>query len=198
MHRGGLSLKTLAIASAASALATYLVPMIWRPGTIAAAAAMPVIVALISDALARPADRVREAGRLVKDVPRPALRRRERQEAGRRRLRLAVITGLIAFALVAVVLTTTELFAGSAVSSDQRTTLLGGDTSRAEEAPAPAVTPDPAEEEAAPAVPETEATPTPAPEATPQVAPETETAPEPGAPTPVPTPVPPGPATATP
>lgn len=180
-QRRGLSVKTLIIASAASALATYLVPMIWRPGTIAAAAAMPVIVALISEALSRPADHVRVAGRLV--VKAPALRRRERKEADRRRLRLAMITGLIAFVLVAVVLTTTELLAGGAVSSDQRTTLLGGtDTDAdAEEAEEPAGTPEPADEETVPAV---EPTPTPTPEATPEAAPETESQP---APTPTPT-----------
>lgn len=71
-NRGGLSVRTLAIASAASALATYLVPMIWQPGTIPAAAATPVIVALISEALSRPAEHVSHAGRLVR-VPRRRL-----------------------------------------------------------------------------------------------------------------------------
>ena len=199
--RGGLSVKTLVIASAAAALASYLVPMIWRPGTIPAAAAMPVIVALISEALSRPADHVRDAGRLV--VKAPALRRRERKEADRRRIRVALITGAIAFILVAVVLTTTELLAGGAVSSDQRTTLLGGtdtDAAATQERDEPAATPEPVEEEPVPAAPDAQATPTPAPEATPGAAPETGSppaatpAPEAPAPTPPTTPAPAAPA----
>lgn len=197
--RSGLSLKTLLIASAASATASFVVPMIWQPGTIPAAAAMPVIVALISDALSRPAERVREAGKLVR-VPRRN-RRRKLTETDRRRIRIALVTGLLAFGLVAVVLTVTELAAGGAVSSDRRTTLLGGGTPERESTPAPAspgVAPD--GDTASPTEPS--ATPTPVPEGTPSPAegqptpapapgtapPAPEPTPETGSPVPAPTP----------
>lgn len=197
--RGGLSLKTLMIASAASATASFVVPMIWQPGTIPAAAAMPVIVALISDALSRPAERVREAGKLVR-VPRRN-RRRELTETHRRRIRVAVITGLLAFALVAVVLTVSELAAGGAVTSDRRTTLLGGGTPEPESAPAPAA-PDTAPDGGTATPTDPSATPTPVPEATPTppegqpapaptpgtAPPAPEPAPETGSPVPAPTP----------
>ena len=158
-NRGGLSVRTLAIASAASALATYLVPMIWRPGTIPAAAATPVIVALISEALSRPAEHVSQAGRLVR-VPRSRFGRPELGPVARRRLRLAVVTGLLAFLVAAVVITVTELATGEAVSTDQRTTLLGGSVEPSEDEPdpAPGSAPD-SETPAAPAAPEATATP---------------------------------------
>jgi len=55
---GGLSPKTLVIAGAASAITTIIVPYFWRPGTLFAAAATPVIVALVTEALKRPVDTV--------------------------------------------------------------------------------------------------------------------------------------------
>ena len=175
--RGGLSVRTLAIASAASALATYLVPMIWRPGTIAAAAATPVIVALISEALSRPADHVSQAGRLVR-VPRRRFAIRELDPVARRRLRLAVVTGLLAFLVVAVVITTTELATGEAVSGGgHRTSLLGGEADSSEDGDEPASTPSPATETPTATAPE--ATFAPGAEATPEP-----TAPAAGEPTP--------------
>ena len=201
-NRGGLSVRTLAIASAASALATYLVPMIWRPGTIAAAAATPVIVALISEALSRPAVHVSQAGRLVR-VPRSRFSLRGLDEIGRRRLKLAVVTGLLAFLVAAVVITATELAAGEAVSSPQRTTLLGGKPKPERDQPTPATPQTTPGTQATPAEPEgtvdpdgeATPTPTPSPGATPTplpVAPEpTPAAPPPAAPqAPQPTPAP--------
>ena len=188
-NRGGLSLRTLAIASAASALATYLVPMIWRPGTIPAAAATPVIVALISEALSRPAEHVSQAGRLVR-VPRSRFGGRDLGPVARRRLRLAVVTGLLAFLVAAVVITVTELATGEAVSTDQRTTLLGGSTqpSEDEQDPAAGSAPD-AETPAAPTAPDATATPT---------EPVTPAVPAPDGDTPTPAPVAPGPSPAPP
>ncbi len=131
----GISLKTLAIASAASATATLVVPLIWRPGTLAAAAAMPVIVAVVTEMLNRPAERVTEAGRRVRELgPRLAtapvagadpfgLRSADRR---RRALRLAVITGVAAFVLVGAAWTLTELAAGGSVIGNERTTYFGG------------------------------------------------------------------------
>jgi hypothetical protein len=55
---GGLSVKTLLIAGAASAVAAFLIPVFWRPGTVFAAAMTPIIVALVSEAIRRPVDTV--------------------------------------------------------------------------------------------------------------------------------------------
>jgi hypothetical protein len=187
-NRGGLSVKTLAVASAASALATYLVPMIWRPGTIAAAAATPVIVALISEALSRPAEHVSQAGRLVR-VPRRRLSWRGLDPVTQGRLRLAVITGVLAFLVAAVVITTTELATGEAVSSDQRTTLLGGEPSRSDDEAEPAATPAPTAE--APATPGESPAATPEPGATPTPLAPPDSTPTPSVPSPQATPTPP-------
>lgn len=54
----GISAATLGIASAASALAAFVVHHLWGPGTVLSAAATPVIVALASEFLRRPAERV--------------------------------------------------------------------------------------------------------------------------------------------
>ena len=58
MKREGLSITTLLIAGASSAIAAFVVPMIWERGTVFAAAMTPVIVALASEALKRPVDAV--------------------------------------------------------------------------------------------------------------------------------------------
>lgn len=55
---GGLSLRTLAIASAASLAAATVTSRLFPPGTIYASALTPVIVAAVSELLNRPADRV--------------------------------------------------------------------------------------------------------------------------------------------
>jgi hypothetical protein len=56
----GLSLRTLAIASAASLTAATATSRIFPPGTIYASALTPVIVAAVSEILGRPANRVSE------------------------------------------------------------------------------------------------------------------------------------------
>jgi hypothetical protein len=60
---GGLSLRTLAIASAASLTAAVVSSRLFPPGTIYASALTPVIVAAVSEVLNRPADRVAELRR---------------------------------------------------------------------------------------------------------------------------------------
>ncbi len=55
---GGISVRTLAIASVASACTTYIVSRVWGAGTIVGAAASPVIVALVSELLRRPVEKV--------------------------------------------------------------------------------------------------------------------------------------------
>ncbi len=190
----GISVKTLAVASAASAAATLIVPMIWRPGTLAAAAATPIIVALVSEALNRPAERVTQVGQAVRErrtrrgadpvtETRPILEASAAEEVSAKRKRLAVITGLIAFLLVGVVWTVTELASGESLVGGKRTTYFGGSARDAKPTPTPA----PGETENAP---QDGAEPTPTPEATETPARE-EATPEPGAtPTPTPTPTP--------
>jgi hypothetical protein len=75
---GGLSVRTLLIAGASSAIAAFVVPMVWERGTVFAAAMTPVIVALASEALSRPVEavstvRVRRTrgGAAIIDPPEP-------------------------------------------------------------------------------------------------------------------------------
>ena len=103
----------------------------------------------------------------------------------RRRVTIALVTGLLAFGIAAVVVTASELaIFGDSVSRDNRTTFFGGESKRAEETPTP--TPGAAEGEE-----------TPAPEATgtPAATPTTEATPGPGeTATPAPDSAAPGPA----
>jgi hypothetical protein len=55
---GGLSLQTLIVSSAAAVTAATLVPLVWQQGTLFATAMTPVVVALASEALRRPAERI--------------------------------------------------------------------------------------------------------------------------------------------
>jgi hypothetical protein len=54
----GVSPKTLLIAGASSAAAAFIVPMIWKSGTVVAAAFTPVVVAVVSALLERPVEAV--------------------------------------------------------------------------------------------------------------------------------------------
>src|SRR5919199_1770016 len=54
----GLSLQTLLISSLAAAAAATVVPMFWEQGTLIATAMTPVVVALVSEGLRRPVERV--------------------------------------------------------------------------------------------------------------------------------------------
>jgi hypothetical protein len=56
--QSGLSIKTLLIAGAASATAAFVVPLIWEPGTVFAAAMTPIIVTVVTELLKKPADTV--------------------------------------------------------------------------------------------------------------------------------------------
>jgi hypothetical protein len=216
---GGISVKTLLIAGAASAVAAVVIPMLWRPGTVFAAAMTPIVVALVSELLHRPVDTVSavrsrrpargaevldqpfdepfdplappsadelEALPRTRSAPRAVHRRRPLTA---RQWKLALATGLAAFALVAALFTASELLAGDAVSGGSRTTFFGGGGSdrkaeREEKAPR-----DERQERR-----DEEPTPTATPEAT--ATPEPTTTPEP-TPTPTPTETPP-PADATP
>ena len=70
----GLSLRTLAIASAASLTAALLTSRVFPPGTIYASALTPVIVAAVSELLNRPVDRVSELRRQKRTMTREARR----------------------------------------------------------------------------------------------------------------------------
>jgi hypothetical protein len=113
----------------------------------------------------------------------------------RRRVVLALVTGALAFAIAAVVVTASELaIFGDSVSRQQRTTFFGGKSKKATPTPTPTPTATPT------ATPDESATPTPTPSETPSATPtpsvtETPTpsvtpgaaTPQPGA-TPAPTP----------
>jgi hypothetical protein len=66
-------MKTLLITAAASAAAAYTCSKIWAPGTLAAAAFTPVLVAILKEALAKSSDVVARAVPPVKGVVRSAL-----------------------------------------------------------------------------------------------------------------------------
>lgn len=175
-------MKTLAIASVASALAAYVVQAIWRPGTLIAAATTPVIVALLTEALNRPVSHVSRAGAHVTRAGQQVIDRRGRRTPSdpetqpsysvhgearrRRRVRLAAITGLLGFVLVGGAWTGAELVAGKSLfGGEDRTTYFGGGTGEEapeESSPAPEITPSATEPEPG-AIPTPDAEPTPAP-----------------------------------
>src|SRR3954470_13586101 len=59
---GGLSVTTLLIASASAAAAAVVVPLIWEGGGVVAAAITPIVVALTSEGLKRPVQKVQTVG----------------------------------------------------------------------------------------------------------------------------------------
>jgi hypothetical protein len=208
----GISIQTLAISAAAAVAAAVIVPMIWERGTLIATAMTPVIVAVVSEALRHPAEKITSATSSVVRRPGSAggpesfdpLAGGERgplpdpEPAGpsggddpfglrerqpiRRHWRLAVITGLVAFVVAVAALTLSELVFGGPATSDSGRTTFFGGRDRSKDE----ATPTPAPGETPTASPE-EATPTPEATETP-----TETPPPtvtPGAPeaTPAPT-----------
>jgi hypothetical protein len=152
-RREGIDFTTLAITAAASAAAAYITSKLWAPGTLPAAAATPVLVAIIREGLQKPTEVVARAVP-VRGIVRsaegpdppasePPPPRAPEPEAPTRvvqpgliaapsqrwdqRWRLAIITGLLGFLVAAVVLTVPELVAGGPASGDGGgTTLFGG------------------------------------------------------------------------
>ena len=53
---GGLNIQTLLISAVGAVAAATIVPLFWAKGTIIATAMTPVVVALVSEALRRPAE----------------------------------------------------------------------------------------------------------------------------------------------
>jgi hypothetical protein len=155
--QSGLSITTLVIASCSSLAAAAVVSRVWGGGTLVGAAVTPVIVALVSEGLKKPAtviSTVRETRTTTRRYDPVAEGRRGAREgdlamartqtsegtertvhhagrrAPRRPLVLAIATGLVAFAIAAVLLTSTDLVLGRSVTgSGQRTTLFSGSSS---------------------------------------------------------------------
>jgi hypothetical protein len=147
-QQGGLSITTLAISAIASMAAAIVVHKFWKGGAIYGAAITPVVVALVSESLRRPVDRVtalREERRTrphaqrgqvpVPPVTEPAradpygIWEDDRQRSGLdpRHVKVALVTGLVAFAIGAFLLTSGELvFGGSVSGGGKKTTIFNG------------------------------------------------------------------------
>lgn len=134
---GGLSLTTLLLASLSSATAALLGSRLWEDGTVVSAAVTPIVVALVSEALRRPTERLGEAARprsrerpaAAEEVPRFGDEGPPPRLYGGRRVRLqsVLITAVLAFVIAAAALTLPELLLGSSVSGGgERTTYFGG------------------------------------------------------------------------
>jgi MFS family permease len=154
-----LSIRTLVIASVASAAAALVTSRFWAPGTAFAAALTPVIISIVSELLHRPAEHVsrRRASRRAASpasikpptyeppdgrsgAPETPFGQTTRAH-GRRRLhlKLALLTGVLAFAIAAAALTLPELIFGRAATTNRDTTIFGGDSPK-EQAPQPTET----------------------------------------------------------
>ena len=204
----GISIQTLVISALAAVAAAVVVPMIWERGTLLATAMTPVIVAVVSEALRKPAEKITAAnplatrrsatGAAVRDPGFDPLSADERTEPAREddpfglrskprvthHWKLALATGAAAFAIAVVALTVSELvLGGPATREGGRTTFIRerdeATPTATPEATATATPTETAEPTATPtATPEARATPTP-----------TETpAPREATPTPTPTP----------
>jgi len=135
-----LSIGTLAVASIASAGAALITSQFWQGGTPIAAAVTPVIVALISEALHRPATRIAggltvERAALPAETNEPPPQTEPQVSVYRSRpdrraalsLKVIAVTAALAFAIGVAVLTLPELIAGQSLgNSDRGTTILGG------------------------------------------------------------------------
>lgn len=145
-----LDIRTLAIASVASATAAALTSQFWIKGTPIAAAVTPVVIALISEMLHRPTERLTqrlaadsgplpEAGGATGPPPQedaaaeaaprqePAAERAYRRPRGRRfALGAALVTGALAFSTAALALSVPELITGQSLFNSDRRTTLGG------------------------------------------------------------------------
>jgi hypothetical protein len=148
-----LSIRTLIIASVASAAAAVVTSQFWVHGTWIAAAMTPVIVSLVSEMLHRPTEAV--ARRITTDRPAVLPPREPRREgergaelapgqitvyggrersrpggpSGRKKLAVGVVaaTGVLGFAIAAVALTVPELITGQPIGNGNGgTTIFGG------------------------------------------------------------------------
>jgi hypothetical protein len=205
----GISIQTLAISAGAAVAAAVVVPLIWERGTLVATAMTPVIVALVSEGLRKPADRLSAAtknvrrsatGAAVRDPDFDPLPPGERDVAvsdddpfnlrGRppvkHHWKIALATGAAAFAIAVVALTMSELvFGGPATSQGGSTTFFSGSSGQETATPTATPTETPTATETPAATETAEPTPTPTATATPSPA-----AAPPAEATPTPTPTP--------
>jgi hypothetical protein len=147
---GGFHLGTLIVAAISAVVAATVVSRLWQPGTVMATAMTPVLVTLVKEALERPARRVSSLAGRGTAVPIEPERRPEpigsppavvvTDDEGltpmrvyrparkvRRRWKLAIATGLLAFVIAVAAMTLPELVAGrSVVSGSHETTIFGG------------------------------------------------------------------------
>jgi hypothetical protein len=134
-----LNMRTLAIASGASATAAAVTSQLWIHGTWLAAALTPVLVALISEAMHRPTERLARAWTSDRPAARPArgaatepagfagpvrVYRQPSSSAPLRRLALGVViaTGVIAFLIAVAVLTAGDLISGGSIGKGSGST----------------------------------------------------------------------------
>jgi hypothetical protein len=182
------------------------VPMIWERGTLVATAMTPVIVALVSEALRKPAEKISTVAPRVtrRSATGAAVRSPERFDPlppgerdappevraddpyglrasprPRHHWKIALATGAVAFVVAVVALTGTELvFGGPATKDSGRTTLFGGSSNKSEEAtPTPTPTPSADAKETATPAPTETATPAETPTTTPTATPTVQAAP---------------------
>ena len=205
--KSGISIQTLVISALAAVAAAVVVPMVWERGTLVATAMTPVIVAVVSEALSKPAERITAAtktvrrsatGAAVRDPdfdPLPPGERevvvREDDPFGlrsrppvRHHWKLALATGVAAFAIAVVALTMSELVLGGPATKEGGNTTFFSGSREETPTPTPTATPTATETPEATETAEPTATPTPTPTAAP-----TET-PAPLEATPTPSPVP--------
>ena len=184
--RSGVSVQTLVISAAAAVAAAVIVPLIWERGTLLATAMTPVIVALVSEALRKPAEKITAvtprvtrrsatgaAVRTPEFDPLPPGERdvavREDDPFGlrsrppvRHHWKLALATGAAAFVIAVVALTMSELVLGGPATRDGgRATFIPSDE-KATPTATPEASPTATPEETA----EPTATPTPTPTVT--------------------------------
>jgi hypothetical protein len=120
---GGLSLRTLAIASAASLTAAIATSRLFPPGTIYASALTPVIVAAVSEMLNRPVDRVSELRRQRRTLVMEAARARHGEEA-------AALRGAPEFAQGEAAEEELGTLRGNGTGHDEPITIYGRERSR--------------------------------------------------------------------
>jgi uncharacterized membrane protein YvlD (DUF360 family) len=141
------NVRTLVIASIASAAAALITSQFWIRGTPIAAALTPIIVTLVSELLHRPTEKIAQRMTAETDAlpeaagagppppseettPRPAPDTdfKVYRTGSARRKRVAWVTvlttGLLAFVIAAVVLTVPELIAGGSIGGRDRATTL--------------------------------------------------------------------------
>jgi hypothetical protein len=150
-QKSAISIQTLVISATAAVAAAVVVPMIWERGTLIATAMTPVIVAVVSEALRKPAEVItsttkrsatglavrspdrfeplppdeRDVAPQVREDDPFGLRAAERPRVSHH-WKIALATGACAFVLAVVFLTGSELvFGGPATKESGRTTFFG-------------------------------------------------------------------------